>query len=329
VKLFFCVQETEYLGYILTRGIIKPQPKKVQATLALNPPKNVKELQRFLGMVQYYRVMWAKRSEMLAPLTDLVGECGETKATKKNDSKKKPWRWESIHLQAFANVKATIANEVVLAYPDFTKPFEMYTDASTTQLGAVITQGNRPTAFFSRNLSGAQSKYSVTEIKLLAIVETLKEFRVMLWRQSIKVYTDHKNLTHNALGLTSDRVYHWQLHLEEFDPEIVYMKGIHNSVADAISQLDYNPKVNPTSKFNYSIFGVPAKRGTIVKWKTFSKLWCFYNENNPDNETQECDLNEVFANHCKEEEIFPLATPEIAEAQKENSSRGGNHKNNY
>jgi hypothetical protein len=72
---------TEYIGYILTRGGIKPQPKKVQAILALNPPKSVKELRRFLGMVQYYRDMWAKHSEMLAPLTDLVGECGETKAT--------------------------------------------------------------------------------------------------------------------------------------------------------------------------------------------------------------------------------------------------------
>ncbi len=87
-KSFFCAQETEYLRYILTRGEIKPQPKKVQAILALNPPNNVKEPQWFLGMVQYYRDMWQKCSEMLAPLTDLVGECGETKTTKKNKSKR-------------------------------------------------------------------------------------------------------------------------------------------------------------------------------------------------------------------------------------------------
>ena len=90
-------------------------------------------------MVQYYRDMWQKRSEMLAPLTDLVGECGETKTTKKYKTKKKPWRWESIHQQASDNVKATIAKEVVLAYPDLTKPFKIYTDASTMQLGSVIT----------------------------------------------------------------------------------------------------------------------------------------------------------------------------------------------
>jgi hypothetical protein len=70
-KLFFCVQETEYLGYILTRGGIKPQPKKVQAILVLYLPNIIKELQQFLGMVQCYRDMWAKCSEMLAPLTDL------------------------------------------------------------------------------------------------------------------------------------------------------------------------------------------------------------------------------------------------------------------
>ena len=109
----------------------------------------------------------------------------------------------------------------------------------------------------------------------------------MLWGQTIKVYTYHKNLTHDALGLTSVRVYHWRLLLEEFAPGIVYIKGIHNLVADAISQMDYNPEVNPTSKFNYSTIGVPAKGETAIKWKIFSKLWHTYNEHNPGNETQE------------------------------------------
>ncbi len=119
----------------------------------LNPPNNVKELRHFLGMVQYYRDMWARRSEMLAPLTDLVGERGETKTTRMNKNKKRPWRWDPIHQQAFDNIKAAIAKETVLAYLDFLKPFEIYTDASSTQLGAVITQDNRPIAFFSKKLS--------------------------------------------------------------------------------------------------------------------------------------------------------------------------------
>ena len=180
-KSNFCTLETEYLGYILTREGIKPQSNKVQAILALAPPKNVKELRSFLGMVQYYRDLWARRSEMLAPLTSLVGECGQTKVTKAKGTRKVPWYWAEVHQRAFDDVKATIAKEVVLAYPDFDKVFEIYTDASTKQLGSVITQSNRPLAFFSRKLSVQQQKYSVTEIELLAIVETLKEFKGMLW----------------------------------------------------------------------------------------------------------------------------------------------------
>jgi hypothetical protein len=76
--------------------------------------------------------MWARHSEMLAPLTDLVGECGETKTNKKNTTKKKPWRWDPIHQQVFDNVKVAILKEVVLAYPNFLKPFEIYRDASAT-----------------------------------------------------------------------------------------------------------------------------------------------------------------------------------------------------
>ncbi len=131
--------------------------------------------------------MWVRRSEMLTPLTDLVGECGEKKTTRMNKTKKKPWRWDPTCQQGFDDVKAAIAKETVLAYLDFLKPFEIYADASSMQLGAVITQDNRPMAFFGRKLSKTQQKYSVMEIELLAIVETLKEFKGMLWGQDIKV----------------------------------------------------------------------------------------------------------------------------------------------
>jgi hypothetical protein len=114
-------------------------------------------------MVHYYPDMLAKHSEMLAPFSELVGKCGETKTTHKNKVKKKPWHWDSIHQTTFDNVKKTIAKEVVLAYPDFTKPFDIYTNASTKQLGAVNTQENRPIKFFSWKLSDAQSKYTITK----------------------------------------------------------------------------------------------------------------------------------------------------------------------
>jgi hypothetical protein len=96
---------------------------------------------------------------------------------------------------------------MVLAYMDYFNVFEIYTDASSKQLGAVITQDNRPIAFFIWKLSFVHCKYSVTGIQLLAIVKTLKEFKVLLCGQPINLFTDHKNFMRDALGLTSDGIY--------------------------------------------------------------------------------------------------------------------------
>jgi hypothetical protein len=132
-KSTFCALEIEYLEYILTKDGIKPQSNKVQAILVIQPPKNVKELRHFLGMVQYYHDLWARWSKMLASLTSLVGECGQTKVTRAKGTKKAPWHWDEVHQRAFDHVKTTFAREVVLAYPDYSKVFEIYTDASSKQ----------------------------------------------------------------------------------------------------------------------------------------------------------------------------------------------------
>jgi hypothetical protein len=95
-KSTFCALEIEYLGYILTRDGIKPQSNKVQAILAIQPPQNVWELRHFLGMLQYYGGLWARQSKMLAPLTSLVGECGQTKASRAKGTKKAPWHWDGF-----------------------------------------------------------------------------------------------------------------------------------------------------------------------------------------------------------------------------------------
>ena len=76
----------------------------------------------------------------------------------------------------------------------------------------------------------------------------------MLWGQRIKVFTDHKNLTHDALGLTSDRVYCWRLLLEEYGPEIIYIKGVDNTVADALSRLEYDPSRNIKGLSNHECY---------------------------------------------------------------------------
>ena len=175
----------------------------------ISSPTNVKDLRNFLGMVKYYRDLWARCSKVLAPLTSLVGECGHTKVTRANKPKKHPWYGDMVHQKAFNDIETSIAKDVVLAYPDYSMEFEIYTDASSKQLGSVITQGNRPLAFFSRKLLTMQQKYSMTKLELLAIVETLKEFKGMLWGQRLKVFTNHKNLIQGALGLTSDCVYQW------------------------------------------------------------------------------------------------------------------------
>ncbi len=104
------------------------------------------------------------KSKVLAPLTSLVGECGKTKVKRAKGTKKVPWHWDEVHQKAFNHVKATIAREVVLAYPDYSKVFKIYINALSKQLGAVITQENRPSAFFSQKLSTTQCIYSVTEL---------------------------------------------------------------------------------------------------------------------------------------------------------------------
>ncbi len=84
---------------------------------------------------------------MLAPLTDLVSECEETKATRRNRTKKNPWHWDESHQKAFDDVKKTVGCDFMLAYPDYSQLFSMYTVVSTRQLGAIVIQNNRPIAF--------------------------------------------------------------------------------------------------------------------------------------------------------------------------------------
>ena len=330
-KSNFALHEIEYLGYILTREGIKPQPEKVQAILALKEPTSVKELRKFLGMVQYYRDVWEKRSHMIAPLTNLVGECGETKITRRNKTKKKAWYWDKSHQDSFDKIKETLARDVLLSCPDYNELFEIYTDASTRQLGAVITQKGKVLAYFSRKLSTAQQKYSVTELELLSIVECLKEFKGMLWGQRLKVYTDHKNLVRDALGLSCDRVYQWRLLLEEYNPEIVYIKGVDNVVADAISCLEYDPKVN-VKNIHYTM-----RHKALVK--LLNKCTKMHGGDSPSigNNPARClnahhrdgtdvrtyvdtfkdHVNHVFANISEEEnDIYPPTISEIAANQR-------------
>ncbi len=127
---------------------------------------------------------------------------------------------------------------------------------------------------FSRKLSNTQHKYRVTKIELLAIVETLKEFKWMLWGQNIKVFTDHAYFMRDALGLTLDQVYQWRLLLEKHGPKIVYIKGIHNTVADTVLWLEYDPSVNQTAESFHMTKVRNKKSCQRQSWMTVSKNWC-------------------------------------------------------
>jgi hypothetical protein len=145
----------------------------------------------------------------------------------------------------------------------------------------------------------------------MAIVEKLKEFKGMLWGQSIKVYTDHTNHISDALGMTSDHVYQWRLFLEEYRPKIVYIKCIHNTIANTISWLEYDPSVNQIAEKYHMTKVRNSKCSQRQNWMIVSKKWC-----NLEIDTNKHEyLNFVFANQGEEDEIYPLTTMEIAEAQ--------------
>ena len=114
----------------------------------------------------------------MKPLTDQVG--------------KKQLNWTPECQQAFDTIKAILAKDAFLKYPDHNKPFHIYCDASDLQLGAAIMQDDAPVAYYSRKLNTAQKNYTVGEKKLLSIVETLKEYRSMLYGcKELHIYTDH------------------------------------------------------------------------------------------------------------------------------------------
>ena len=112
-------------------------------------------------------------------------------------SKQATWNWTEEYQNAFDHMNKSISIEILSVYSSFSKPFVIYTDVSKVQLGAVISQDNKPIPFYSRKLNPARVNIMTTEIELSSIVETLKEhFRDILSGEQIQVYTEHQNLKH-------------------------------------------------------------------------------------------------------------------------------------
>eukprot|EP00978_Attheya_sp_CCMP212_P029076 scaffold102189_cov64-Attheya_sp.AAC.6 len=137
------------------------------------------------------------------------------------------WAAESNEFQDFT----------VLCYPDPNQPYDIETDASDYQMGAVIKQNGWPVAYFSRKLRDAQLNYTTIEKETLLIVECLRKFHSMLYSARLTVHTDHKNMTHQLGKFTTQRVLCWQLFLEQYGCKFEYIPGPDNVVADAFSRV--------------------------------------------------------------------------------------------
>ncbi|KAG6611199.1 Pol Polyprotein [Phytophthora cinnamomi] len=210
-KLF--TTSTDYLRYRFSTTGIQPLHNKVEAIAKIASPCTRRELWRFFGMVNYYRDMWPRRAAILSPLTALM-------------SPTVPFRWSDEHEAAFARMKTAMMQTVELAFPDYSKPFHVHTDASGYQLGAVISQEGRPIFFWSKKCNDAQKKCPANKRELLSIKLVLQEYKTMLLGHEVHIHTDHLNLTYGTYN--NVHMLRWRLEIEEFGPKLHYVKGENN-----------------------------------------------------------------------------------------------------
>lgn len=184
-KCHFYAKKFEYLGHIISESGIKANPKKIQAIKEYPRPKNMKEIQSFLGLGSYFRRYVRNFSKISKPLSTLL-------------KKEQPFIWTDIQQEAFDSLKTALAEQVILAFPNFSEVFYVTTDASDIAIGAMLSQGelpnDRPIYFFSRTLNDTQKNYSTIQKELLAIVEAIKAFRVYLYGRFFILITNHKPL---------------------------------------------------------------------------------------------------------------------------------------
>ena len=193
-------------------------------------PTNTKQVRQFVGMAQYYRRFVEKFARMAKPLTDLL---------KKDDR----FLWTKDCQQAFETLRKALTSSPILVFPDFTKHFTLYTDASGVALGAVLTQmqdrKEHVVEYFSRVLSKPERNYSTIEREALAIVTAVKHFRPYLYGRRFTVLTDHQPLKWALNNYhTSNRLTKFGLALQDYDIEIRYHPGKKNGPADALSRLE-------------------------------------------------------------------------------------------
>ena len=249
LKCEWAVQNTDFLGYDMTPTSCKPMQSKIEALLRISRPRNKREVRGFLGGINFYNTMFPRRTQVLNPLTALT----------RDDT---PFRWGKTEEDAFIEMKAILASDCMNAYPDLNKPFDIVCDASDYQLGSCILQDGRPIDYWSKRLTSAQKNYSTCEKELLAIVLTLKQYRRMLLGGSLRIYTNHKNLTFRTMSMS--RVLRWKNYMNDYDYTLQYVQGEKNMLADTFSRL---PRMDKISVGDKELKMIKQKKGKLVDFK--------------------------------------------------------------
>ncbi|GJP69722.1 hypothetical protein CLOP_g722 [Closterium sp. NIES-67] len=184
-KREFALEKVQFLGHMVSAQGVHVDPKKIEAVRTWKTPKNVKELQQFLGFANYYNRFVPQYAKIAAPLTNLL---------KKNT----PYKWEPKHQEAVEQLKQALTSAPVLILPDPERDYVIEADASDLAVGAVLMQdqgnGLQPIAYLSKKLHGAELNYPIHDKEALAIVIAFKAWRCYLEGRRTTVYTDHCSL---------------------------------------------------------------------------------------------------------------------------------------
>jgi hypothetical protein len=231
-KSEFIRSDLLFLGHIISKDGIKPNPDKIKAVVDFPLPKTEKQIKQFLGLTGYYRRLIKDYAKIAQPLSHALRK---TEGKIKFDEPK--------FVEAFANLKKALTNDPVLRLPNFEQPFVLTTDASNFALGGVLSQKvegiEHPIAYASRTLNPAESNLDTTEKEVLAIIWCVKHFRPYLYGRKFTLRTDHQPLKWlKELKEPNAKLTRWRLALEEFDYTIEYIPGKTNKVADALSRVE-------------------------------------------------------------------------------------------
>lgn len=202
---------------------------KIEPLKSRIPPKNIKQLQEFIGLCNYYKRFIENFAKIGHPLTNLL----------KKDT---PFIWGEEQADSYKTLIEKLTSYPVLRQPDFNRTFIVICDASNCAIGAVLAQKDDHKkeyvcSFASRILKGAECHYGITEKECLAVIWAIKHFRVYLYGTRFTVVTDHSALTWLIkIKEPSGRLARWSIYLQAFQFDIVYRKGVSHANANALSR---------------------------------------------------------------------------------------------